>query len=265
MTSSNKKILIVFAHPEEKSFNGSLLNAYVKHLESKGHQVKISDLYKQNFKAVVDRDDFLNLDKNARFQQAAASYGAYAAKQLTPDVVAEQEKLLWADTIIFHFPIWWFGLPAILKGWVDRVFACGFAYGTGEYSDTRFGDRYGEGIFAGKKAFVITTCGGSPDQYSDRGINGPMDHVLFTINHGLLFYTGCEVLPPIVIYQTDGRKEEGFQEALDLVKERIDNFDSVKPINFRKQNFGDYEIPSLRLKAGLEQPGETGYDIHIAK
>lgn len=127
MTSTNKKILIVFAHPEEKSFNGSLLKAYVKHLESKGHQVKISDLYKQNFKAVVDRDDFLNLDKNARFQQAAASYGAYAAKQLTPDVVAEQEKLLWADTIIFHFPIWWFGLPAILKGWVDRVFACGFA------------------------------------------------------------------------------------------------------------------------------------------
>ena len=81
----------------------------------------------------------------------------------------------------------------------------------------------------------------------------------------MLFYTGFEVLPQIVIYQTDGRKEEGFKEAVDEVIERFDNFDSVKPINYRKQNFGDYEIPSLRLKEGLEQPGETGYSIHISK
>ncbi|SMN17825.1 similar to Kazachstania africana KAFR_0B05180 hypothetical protein [Maudiozyma saulgeensis] len=259
------KVLVVFAHPEERSFNKSLLDSYVKHLESQGNEVKVSDLYKQNFKAVVDRDDFLNLDKDARLQVASASYGAFAAKQLTPDVVDEMDKLVWADTIVFHFPIWWFGMPAILKGWVDRVFACGFAYGTGEYTATRFGDRYGEGIFAGKKAFVVTTCGGSVEQYSDRGINGPIDHVLFTINHGLLFYTGCEVLPAIVIHRTDGRKEEGFKEAVDLVNERFDKFDSVEPINYRKQNFGDYEIPSLRLKEGLELPNESGYDIHIAK
>ncbi|CAB4256337.1 NAD(P)H-dependent oxidoreductase KABA2_09S02354 [Maudiozyma barnettii] len=259
------KVLVVFAHPEEKSFNKSLLDTYVEHLEAQGNEVKVSDLYKENFKAVVDRDDFLNLEKDARLKPAYDSYAAFAAKQLTPDVIAEMDKLIWADTIVFHFPLWWFGMPAILKGWVDRVFACGFAYGFGEYSDTHFGDRYGEGTFTGKKAFVVTTCGGSKEQYSDRGINGPIENVLFTINHGLFFYTGCEVFPPVVIYRTDGRREEGFQEAVDLVKERFDNFDSVKSINYRKQNFGDYEIPSLRLKEGLEQPNESGYDMHITK
>ncbi|GMM53493.1 hypothetical protein DAKH74_001090 [Maudiozyma humilis] len=259
------KLLVVFAHPEERSFNKSLLDTYVKHLEAQGHEVKVSDLYKQKFKAIVDRDDFENLEKDARLQVAYASYGAYAAKKLTKDVLDEMDKLAWADSVIFHYPTWWFSMPAMLKGWFDRVFACGYAYGVGEYNDKRFGDRYGEGVFAGKKAMVITTVGGSPDQYSDRGINGQIDNVLFTVNHGLLFYTGFDVLPPVVIYQTDGRKEEGFNEAVSEVTKRLDSFDSTKPINYRKQNFGDYEIPSLRLKEGLEKPGETGYSIHVAK
>lgn len=65
---------------------------------------------------------------------------------------AEQEKLLWADTIIFQFPLWWYTMPAILKGWVDRVFTYRFAYGVGEHSDTKYGERFGEGTLAGRRA-----------------------------------------------------------------------------------------------------------------
>jgi NAD(P)H dehydrogenase (quinone) len=73
---------------------------------------------------------------------------------------AEIDKLLWADALILQFPLWWFAMPAILKGWVDRVFAYGFAYGVGEHSDRRWGDRYGEGTLAGKPAMPIVTAGG---------------------------------------------------------------------------------------------------------
>jgi NAD(P)H dehydrogenase (quinone) len=98
-------------------------------------------------------------------------------------------------------------MPAILKGWVERVYAYGFAYGVGEHSDVRWGDRYGEGTLAGKRAMLIVTTGGWESHYAQRGINGPIDDILFPIQHGILHYPGFEVLPPFVLYRT-GRVDE---------------------------------------------------------
>jgi len=67
----------------------------------------------------------------------------------TPDITREQEKLHWADTVIFQFPLWWFTMPAIMKGWFERVYAYGFAYGVGEHSDSHWGDRFGEVVVSG--------------------------------------------------------------------------------------------------------------------
>lgn len=72
------------------------------------------------------------------------------------------DKLFWCDALILQFPLWWFGLPAILKGWVDRVFASGRRiYGGGKW--------YDRGVFAGKRAMCSVTIGGPPPIYSDRG------------------------------------------------------------------------------------------------
>jgi putative NADPH-quinone reductase len=79
-------------------------------------------------------------------------------------------------------------MPAILKGWVDRVYAYGFAYGVGEHSDQRWGDRFGEGTLVGKRAMLIVTTGGWEEHYSARGVNGPIDDLLFPVNHGVLYY-----------------------------------------------------------------------------
>ncbi len=62
--------------------------------------------------------------------------------------------MLWADAVIFQFPLWWFSMPAILKGWIERVYAYGFAYGVGEHSESHWGDRYGEGSMTGKRAML---------------------------------------------------------------------------------------------------------------
>src|SRR5438445_11813196 len=168
------KVLLVFAHPESQSLSGALRDVAVKELEAQGHEVRVSDLYSDGWKSEVDRADFPSLEPDARFIPVAASKKGFEANTLTGDVKAEIEKLLWADTLILQFPLWWFAMPAILKGWVDRVFAYGFAYGVGEHSDRRWGDRYGEGTLVGTRAMLIVTAGRWEEHYTTRGINGPI-------------------------------------------------------------------------------------------
>lgn len=131
------RVLLVFAHPEPRSLNGALRDVAVDELRAQGHEVRVSDLYAAVWKSEVDHADFPSLPADTRLITAAASGDAFASGTLTDDVKAEQDKLLWADTLILQFPLWWFAMPAILKGWVDRVFSYGLAYGVGEHSDRR--------------------------------------------------------------------------------------------------------------------------------
>ncbi|MBK3564322.1 MULTISPECIES: NAD(P)H-dependent oxidoreductase [unclassified Streptomyces] len=256
------KTLIVHAHPEPRSLNGALKDLAVSTLEAAGHEVRVSDLYAMNWKAVVDAADFGEHATNP-LRVVASSAGAYDAGALTPDVAAEQQKLLWADTVVFQFPLWWYTMPAILKGWVDRVFSFHFAYGVGVHDETRYGERFGEGTLRGRRAILSVTVGGPESHYSDRGINGPIEDLLFPIHHGILYYPGVEVLPPFVLYGTDKITGSDFEDAAKAWQERLLTLETTEPIPFRRQNFGDYEIPSLRLKEGLEVPGRKGFGLHV--
>jgi NAD(P)H dehydrogenase (quinone) len=258
-------VLLVFAHPESRSLNGALRDVAVQELEAQGHAVRVSDLYSMGWKASVDRADFPQLSPDARLKVPKASHGAFDANALTDDVKAEIEKMLWADVLILQFPLWWFTMPAILKGWVDRVFAYGFAYGVGEHNDKHYGDRYGEGTLAGKRAMVITTAGGWAEHYSPRGINGPIDDLLFPIHHGILYYPGYDVLPPFVAYKTDSLDGAGFEAIAEQLRERMRTLATIAPIPYRRQNFGDYLIPSTQLRPGLGEPGATGFALHVAE
>jgi NAD(P)H dehydrogenase (quinone) len=259
------KVLLVFAHPEPRSLNGALRDVAVRELKAQGHDVLVSDLYAMGWKTSVDAEDFPQHAPGERLKVAAASHDAFDAQALTDDVKAEIEKLLWADVLILQFPLWWFAMPAILKGWVDRVFAYGLAYGVGEHNDKHYGDRYGEGTFAGKRAMVITTAGGWAEHYSPRGINGPIDDLLFPINHGILYYPGYDVLPPFVAYKTDRLDEAGFEALAEALRERMRKLATTAPIPYRRQNFGDYLIPSTQLRPGLGDPGATGFALHVAE
>ncbi|WP_040796560.1 NAD(P)H-dependent oxidoreductase [Nocardia higoensis] len=256
------KTLIVYAHPEPKSLNSSLKDLAVSTLATAGHEVRVSDLYAMNWKAVIDAADY-GPDASSPLQVVQDSGRAFDAGTLTPEVRAEQEKLLWADTIIFQFPLWWYSMPAILKGWVDRVFTYHFAYGVGEHSDTRYGEPYGEGTLAGRRAVLSVTIGGQGSHYSARGINGPIDDLLFPIQHGILFYPGIEVLPPFVVYGADRMTGEDYPDVAEAWEQRLLTLDSTEPIPFRRQNFGDYQLPSLHLKEGLEPMGRTGFGLHV--
>ncbi len=256
-------VLIVFAHPEPRSLSAALRHVAVRQLRDQGHEVRVSDLYAQAWKSEVDRADFPAVPAEARLKVPAASRVSFDAGALTEDVRREIEKVLWADALILQFPLWWFGMPAVMKGWVDRVFANGFAYGVGEHSDRRWGDRYGEGVLAGRRAMLIVTAGGWQEHYAARGINGPIDDLLFPINHGILYYPGYAVLPPFVVYRADRLDAAGFERAAQELRERMQTLATTPPIPYRPQNGGDYLIPSMQLRAGLEDSGATGFALHV--
>ena len=256
------KILLVYAHPEPRSLNGALKDFAVQHLQNAGHDVQVSDLYAMRWKAGFDADDSSAPPVGESWRATRDSQYAFANGTQSADIVGEQEKLLWADTVIFQFPLWWFSLPAIMKGWIDRVYAYGFAYGVGEHSETHWGDRYGEGTFAGKRAMLVVTTGGWAEHYAPRGINGSIDDILFPIQHGMLFYPGFEVLPPVVFYRTDKLDAQRFATLREALARRLDTLSETPPIPFRRQNHGDYQIPSLNLRPELA-PGENGLAIHV--
>lgn len=255
-------VLIVYAHPEPRSLNGALKNFAVRHLEALGHAVQVSDLYAMAWKPQIDAADSLDGAAGVRFDAALDSQRAYDSGRQSPDIAREQDKLRWADAVILQFPLWWFSMPAILKGWVDRVYAYGFAYGVGEHSDARWGDRYGEGTLAGKRAMVIVTTGGWASHYGARGINGPLQDILFPIQHGILHYPGFDVLPPFVVHRTSRVDETGYGILCAELAQRLDTLWSTPPIPFRRQNGGDYAIPELTLRDDVA-PGVTGFAAHL--
>jgi putative NADPH-quinone reductase len=257
-------VLIVYAHPGPQSLNASLRDFTAKRLEANGHAVRISDLYAMGWKAALDGEDFPERDATQPLALMGDSERAYRDGTQSADIAIEQQKLEWADTVIFQFPLWWFSMPAILKGWFDRVYAYGFAYGVGEHSERRWGERYGEGRMSGKRAMLMVTTGGWESHYGARGVNGPMDDILFPIQHGLLYYPGFAVLPPFVAYQVGRRLDAPRYAALtEQLRQRLDALATTAPLAFRAQNGGDYEIPALTLRAEIA-PGVSGYAVHLA-
>ncbi len=130
-------ILTIVANPKNPSFTRHMHDVFVEEARAKGHEVRVRDLYEMGFNPVASAED---LSGNLR-------------KDVAEDVRVEQEHVMWADLIVMAHPIWWIDRPAIIKGYIDRVFALGFAYG---YSaDLELGG------LKGKKA-VLMTCAGSP-------------------------------------------------------------------------------------------------------
>ena len=249
-------ILIVYAHPDPDSLTAALKDVAVQQLRADGHAVRVSDLYAMGWKAHADADDFGEVTED---NFMLASGAAYRDGTLGADIRAEQDKLLWADTVLLFFPLWWFSMPAILKGWVDRVFTCGFAYGAGGTAIPR----YGAGRLAGRRAMLVVTIGGKQPSYSDRGINGPVEDLLFPIQHGILYYPGMDVLPPFLAHGTIKVDAGRFAEIADELRHRLAELPKAEPIRFRPQDSGDYDR-SLRLHPGRERPDAVGFDLHVA-
>jgi len=111
-------VLLVYAHPEPRSLNGSLKDFAIERLERAGHAVQVSDLYAMKWKPALDADDDTARQPGARFDPSLDSRKALENGTQSADIAHEQDKLRWADAVILQFPLWWFSMPAILRaGW----------------------------------------------------------------------------------------------------------------------------------------------------
>lgn len=255
----SKTVLIVHAQPEPTSLTRHLVGVALDSLKAQGHKVLESDLYAMQWKAVFDADDFPQRANRERLSFGAESGHAYARGTQTADVVAEQAKVLAADAVIFVFPLWWYSMPAIMKGWIDRVWAAGLAH---NFKNAGNAHRYGEGAFMGKRAMLCVPTGGPADDYAPRGINGPLDQLLFPITHGSLYFPGFDVLPTFAVYDAyrlDAAQRESMNASW---RERMAGLFTDAPIPFRAQNGGDYTDRN-ELKPEVA-PNETGLTAHVA-
>lgn len=186
------RIFIVHAHHEPTSFNGALTNEAIIALRAAGHETQVSDLYAMSFDPVSDRRNFTTIRDATHLKQQNEESYASEHDGFVPELRDEMDKLVWCDALILQFPLWWLGLPAILKGWVDRVLALGRAYGGGRY--------FNKGVFSSKRAMCSVTVGGPAEAYSAVGAYGPMGPILFPINHGILGFVGFTVVEPFIVH-----------------------------------------------------------------
>ncbi len=149
MSDGQKKILIINGHPDAESYNSALADAYQKGTKASGADMKTINI----------RD----LDFNPNLL-----YGYRQRTELEPDLLQAQELFLWADHLVWIYPVWWGSVPAIMKGFIDRVFLPGFAF------NHREGSVWWDKYLTGKTARIICTMDQPPWYY--RLINGAPSH-----------------------------------------------------------------------------------------
>ncbi len=239
------KAFVVYAHPEPKSFNAALKDAALRTLNESGHEVVVSDLYAMQFKCVIDHADF-GAPVNPDFLQIPLEQeAAHDAGTTAPDIAAEQAKLLWADLVLFQFPLWLYGQPAIMKGWCERVFSSGFAH---EVKPDPASRRWFErGALAGKRALLSLTCAGAESAYAPEGRHGDIHRILWPV-HNALRYSGFDVLAPFISYAVLRAGEDRRQARLAELDARLRGIEREPPLPFhRLDEYGE----DHRLTAGI--------------
>lgn len=190
------KHLVVYAHPNNKSLNHSIKETVVETLKNNGHEVVLRDLYELDFQPVLKPEHIAGMHQGV----------------IPEDVKIEQEFVLEADVITFISPIWWTGLPAILKGYVDRVFAFGFAYSYGPEGAIK--------LLEGKKGFIINTHGTPNEVYDEMGMTAGLK---VTSDIGIWDFTGIEPVNHLLFGSIGYLDDEAYKGMLKQVEDTINS------------------------------------------
>ncbi len=135
-----RRVFVVYCHPREDSFTAAVRDEVLAVLDRQGAEVRVSDLYATGFSPTLSIEE----------------HGAYLSGD-TSAVANEVESIKWCDTLIFVYPTWWYGLPAVLKGWLDRVLLPGVAF----LMPQAEGETIRPNLTHIQRLGVFTTCGAS--------------------------------------------------------------------------------------------------------
>jgi len=190
-------ILIIYAHPRPKSFNQAILETVETTLGERGHASRVHDLYRMRFRCVLDDDDLI---RNWR-------------GDLPDDIQREQEAVRWAQGLVLIYPVWWFGPPAILKGWIDRVFTRTFAFD--------MGPKGMQGLLTHERALILNTLGGDEAIYQKERW---CELLVRPIAEGVLGACGVHNVIHRAFYQVMTVSHAERQEMLDEVRALVAGF-----------------------------------------
>lgn len=238
--SSQQHVLLVFAHQDDKSFNGSLRDTAIETLGNAGHFVEVSDLYSIHFEPRATKNDIRGalLDPNL-FNYCEEGREAYRNRCQSEDIISEINKLKRADLVIFQFPLYWSSVPAILKGWFDRVLCDGFA------CDFETQNILDQGFMKNKRAILSITTGAPREMLSPTGLSSDINVLLWPIQYGTLRMCGFDVLEPQISYGTKIVDENTRLQYLKDWKCRLQTIFLEEPLSFPK--LSDFDTKSLML------------------
>ena len=185
--------------------------------------MKTSNLNKLCFDPVSGRKNFTTVKDPDYFKQQIEEMNATEINGFSAEIESEIQKIEWCDLMIWQFPLWWFGLPAVLKGWVDRVFAMGRTYGGGHI--------YESGIFRGKRALLSLTTGGPEEAYRKGGFNGDIAAILRPMHRGMLKFVGFDVLSPQIVYGPVRMTDEERKQHIAAYAARLQRVSEESPID----------------------------------
>ncbi|RAI58996.1 NAD(P)H-dependent oxidoreductase [Roseicella frigidaeris] len=132
-------ILLIACHPREDSYNAALRQAVQAALEGQGHEIRLRDLYAEGFRPALSAAEHRVTNEPGRNRAG---------------IEREVEDLRWAEALILIYPTWWYGMPAMLKGWFDRVWLPGVAF--------RIGPGAIEPLLTRIRRIAVVTTYGSP-------------------------------------------------------------------------------------------------------
>ncbi|XP_078029330.1 NAD(P)H dehydrogenase [quinone] 1 isoform X2 [Epinephelus lanceolatus] len=222
---AQKTALIVYAHQSLGSFNSAVRDVATEELAAQGYKVLVSDLYAMNFRANATQDDIIGDLKNPElFQYGEETMHAWMDGRLSDDIVAEQRKVEEAELVIFQFPLYWFSVPAIMKGWMDRVLTQGFAFSLEKM--------YNYGVFKDKKAMLSFTTGATQTMFHPDGINGDINITLWPLQNGTLHFCGFQVLAPQIFWSPAHCPPAVRKMMLDGWRARLKGLLAEKPLTF---------------------------------
>ncbi|SIS86293.1 NAD(P)H dehydrogenase (quinone) [Zobellia uliginosa] len=184
------KHLIIYAHPNSGSLNHHFKQTLANTLSRQNHDLIIRDLYDLGFNPVLSLADMSGQRKG----------------EVSEDVQKEQEYITWAEHITFVYPIWWTGMPAIMKGYIDRVFSYGFAY--------RYDGGVQKGLLKGRRATLVNTHGKSQAEYKGIGMDKALS---LTSDTGVYGYCGLEIAQHFFFDQADRPSPERIQEWTEML------------------------------------------------
>ncbi len=190
------KQLVVYCHPNPKSFCSALKDRVLQTYNSMGDEVVLRDLYGLCFDPILKGSDFEALQRG----------------EVSKDVKVDQDYIAWSDIMTFIYPIWWTGLPAVVKGYIDRVFSYGFAYAIDENHNIKQ-------LLKGKRAIIINTMGTPEDVYKESGMISAMQ---MTTDTGIFGFCGIDVVAHkffgAVPYVDDSTRSAMLEDTARLVR-----------------------------------------------